>query len=196
MTRLRENLGYSQNQLATELNQAGLEDFYQTTVSRIEKGERAVRLNEALIIARVLGSSIDYMLTPDAVAHSINDIYSELHELKRCRKAFEDSIINFEGFRLQTIMAMEDFSKLPESERLSGQAEQLTVNLWHQNEDSYLSKLLTESAYEVLTQHLSEWTQNDSEEATRETLNSISERAKKLLIELELIWSKDNATGD
>lgn len=64
MKRLREEKGWTQNQLATELCKAGLDSFKQITVARIEEGKRAVKLEEAGVIAQVLGSYVHYMLTP------------------------------------------------------------------------------------------------------------------------------------
>lgn len=64
MRRLREEMGWTQNQLATELRQAGASEFSQVAVARLERGERAVKLGEARIIAKILGTSIDKMLEP------------------------------------------------------------------------------------------------------------------------------------
>lgn len=64
MKRLREEKGWTQNQLATELCKAGLDSFKQITVARIEEGKRAVKLEEAGVIAQVLDSHVHYMLTP------------------------------------------------------------------------------------------------------------------------------------
>lgn len=67
MKRLREEKGWTQNQLATELCKAGLDSFKQITVARIEEGKRAVKLEEAGVIAQVLGSYVHFMLTPPEV---------------------------------------------------------------------------------------------------------------------------------
>lgn len=50
---LREERGWSQAELATAMERGGA-GMYQTTISRIEKGERPVRLGEALGFSRVL----------------------------------------------------------------------------------------------------------------------------------------------
>lgn len=67
MKRLREEKGWTQNQLATELCKAGLDSFKQITVARIEEGKRAVKLEEAGVIAQVLDSYVHYMLAPPEV---------------------------------------------------------------------------------------------------------------------------------
>jgi transcriptional regulator with XRE-family HTH domain len=63
---MREFLGIDQTELARRLGDAGLRGFHQTTVSRIEKGERPVRLSEAPILAEVLHGRIgDLIDEPD-----------------------------------------------------------------------------------------------------------------------------------
>lgn len=66
MARIREMSGVSQTGLAKELRAAGL-PFHQQTIQRIEKGGksgRPVRLNEAFVIAQVLGVELDTLLQP------------------------------------------------------------------------------------------------------------------------------------
>lgn len=59
----RERRGLTQGGLANMLGQDGLR-LDPTAITRIEKGERGVRLNEALKIARALGCTLDYLLDP------------------------------------------------------------------------------------------------------------------------------------
>ncbi|WP_341392616.1 helix-turn-helix transcriptional regulator [Arthrobacter sp. G119Y2] len=59
--RRREALGWSQGELARLLKGAGLSGFHQTTISRIEKCERLVRLGEAKVIADTLQTRLDVM---------------------------------------------------------------------------------------------------------------------------------------
>lgn len=58
----REGRGWSKNEFAQKLRDAGLENFHPTTVTRLEDGTRATRLNEAAIIAKVLEHSIDSLV--------------------------------------------------------------------------------------------------------------------------------------
>lgn len=60
--RLREAAGMTKTQLATQLSDAGLGQIHPTTVSRIESGERAIRLSEAVTIASVLGTSVEALI--------------------------------------------------------------------------------------------------------------------------------------
>lgn len=64
MKAAREALGWTQARLAEELNKAGVDSISQSAVSRIEKGERDVRLNEARAIAKAFGASLDSFSGP------------------------------------------------------------------------------------------------------------------------------------
>lgn len=57
MRRLREANGLSQTELARRLRSVGL-PFHQQTIQKIEAGERPIRLNEAHLIADVLGADV------------------------------------------------------------------------------------------------------------------------------------------
>ena len=84
----------SQTELARQLSRRGL-PFHQQTVQRIEKGERPLRLNEALEIAEILGSDPADMARPvtsdeQELQHAIGEVqfYSWQqveHGLKRKR---------------------------------------------------------------------------------------------------------------
>lgn len=58
---IREQREMSQTALAAAMTDAGFANFFQTTVSRIESGRQAVRLEEAYGLARVLDVSIDHL---------------------------------------------------------------------------------------------------------------------------------------
>lgn len=66
MTRLREAAGLSQAEMVQKLREKGWKNVHPTTISRIEKGERPVRLSEAARIAQVLGQDLQLMMiTPN-----------------------------------------------------------------------------------------------------------------------------------
>jgi transcriptional regulator with XRE-family HTH domain len=56
----RKSCGMSQERLAAAVKAYGL-SFHQTSVSKIESGDRPVTLSEAYVIAEVLGTSIEAM---------------------------------------------------------------------------------------------------------------------------------------
>ncbi|WFR84649.1 helix-turn-helix transcriptional regulator [Arthrobacter sp. Y-9] len=71
---LRENEGWTMSELATRLSDAGLTNFHPTTVARMERGERPVRLSEAVVIARLFDVGVD-----DLVAETRSEVM-ELEE--------------------------------------------------------------------------------------------------------------------
>lgn len=108
--RLREQREWSQGELAERLKRAGHDNFHATTVSRIEKGDRPVRLSEAVAIAETLGSNLVEMLLPSRIAQHAED-YS---------KALRD----FELSRMEVLKAMATY--LINRRRLRFYAEQVT----------------------------------------------------------------------
>lgn len=60
---LRDRLGISQVQLATTLAARGVR-IDPTSITRLERGTRGIRLNEAVAIARAFGQTVDEMLRP------------------------------------------------------------------------------------------------------------------------------------
>jgi transcriptional regulator with XRE-family HTH domain len=62
----RESWDWSQADLALALRSAGLDHMHQTTVSRIESGERPVRVGEASVIAEVLRTPLSDMVSAPA----------------------------------------------------------------------------------------------------------------------------------
>ncbi|WEG10431.1 helix-turn-helix transcriptional regulator [Microbacterium horticulturae] len=61
---LREQKGVSQSEIARRLDREGWPGFHQTTISRVEKGERTLSIGEAAAVAEMLGSSLDRMMDP------------------------------------------------------------------------------------------------------------------------------------
>lgn len=62
MVRSREDRGYSQADLVRRLRENGWQSVHPTTISRIEKRERPVRIGEAARIATALGVELDELL--------------------------------------------------------------------------------------------------------------------------------------
>lgn len=62
MKRLREDRGWTQADLAREMTDLGWSGMYQTTISRMEKGERPVRIGEARGLAKVFGVTVGMMI--------------------------------------------------------------------------------------------------------------------------------------
>lgn len=62
----RERLSWSQVRLAAELRAQGY-DLDATTITRIERGERRIRLDDAVALAGVLGLDLAWATGPDPV---------------------------------------------------------------------------------------------------------------------------------
>ena len=72
----------SQTELANELKKRGWETVRQAIISRIELGEREVRLGEAYLIAQVLAMSVEAMAAPDEVHLLLRDLDSDTERVR------------------------------------------------------------------------------------------------------------------
>jgi len=90
MATRRKALGMTQTDLANRLRARGL-PFHQQTIQRVENGERALRLDEAFMIASELESSVEQMVQPlgelldgvvnvDSLRRASNRALHNLHE--------------------------------------------------------------------------------------------------------------------
>lgn len=77
--RIRELKGWSQGELARRISKLGVEGFHQTTISRIEKGERLVRLGEARSIARALNRPVDHFLQSSRDVEPLEKLKEDRH---------------------------------------------------------------------------------------------------------------------
>ncbi len=60
--KLRTERNWSQNHFAQLLQEAGLTEYRQATVARLENGQRTLKLGEARIIAEIFETSVDEMI--------------------------------------------------------------------------------------------------------------------------------------
>lgn len=86
---LREERGWSQGEFATRLRDAGLDSFHPTTVARIEKGERLVRLGEARVVADVLGTLVGVMVAPGREGLAVQALQERVNDFTEARRALE-----------------------------------------------------------------------------------------------------------
>ncbi|SLE83072.1 Helix-turn-helix [Mycobacteroides abscessus subsp. bolletii] len=92
---LRERKGWTQNQLAVKLQEAGLEEYRQTTVARLEKGTRAVRLGESGVIAKTLGVTVEEMLLPPESLFRVEQLHSVIDNHFHSINALLTAMISF-----------------------------------------------------------------------------------------------------
>lgn len=93
----RQALGISQGGLAAVMRRAGVDGWHQTTVSRVEKGERAVSFTEAVTLAEQLGLQLPavtpgpvvaawpwagMMLSLDRIQAEVDDLRETLERLR------------------------------------------------------------------------------------------------------------------
>jgi len=97
MKALREAMGWNQNEMARRLSGAGLEGFHQTTVSRIEQGQRPVRLAEATVIARILRTSLDRLAGDAASVAALAGTRQAIYEAEANRVRVADAWWKFRG---------------------------------------------------------------------------------------------------
>jgi transcriptional regulator with XRE-family HTH domain len=89
----RKAKGYSQSDLAGLLEQRGL-PFQQQTILKIEKGARPLRLEEAVVIADILGielSSLTEQFGNDTIAAAATEILQRMSVIARTKKGMEDA---------------------------------------------------------------------------------------------------------
>jgi len=109
MQQIRERLGISQSALVGRLRDNGWSKVHQTTVSRIEKGERPVRLGEARAIASALGVPLSRLVEPDpasfvraelsrqdaAVHNAFFELTEKAHEFLRLQAQLRKAVDRF-----------------------------------------------------------------------------------------------------
>lgn len=77
----RELKGWSMTEFASRLREVGLTNFHPTTVSRLERGERPVRLGEAAVIANVLDTQLGDLVVEPLPANSELELDGESLEM-------------------------------------------------------------------------------------------------------------------
>lgn len=83
--KLREQRGWSQTEVADRLRSEGLAYATQTTVSRIEKRARGVRMIEADRFARIFGVEVREMYRPDPRDVFVDFARADLQAFRRAR---------------------------------------------------------------------------------------------------------------
>ena len=114
MSRLREAAGLSQAELVQKLRESGWTNVHPTTISRIEKRERPVRLSEAARIANVLGQNLNHMLAPPETAGVEEELDKSIEELTESYNRIVESVFglttdrNVLGRRIDEFRAVVD----------------------------------------------------------------------------------------
>ncbi|BCW85057.1 hypothetical protein NicSoilE8_27300 [Arthrobacter sp. NicSoilE8] len=91
MRTLRERKGWSQGELSRRLIEGGWSIFHQTTISRIESGDRPIKLGEARAIARVLGSNVATMVSLPVETSIVQGLASAIGDVRVARNRISDA---------------------------------------------------------------------------------------------------------
>lgn len=132
MQRRRTKLGMSQGELARRIQHLGLTEFHQTTVSRIEKGTRPVRLGEAHAIAKALGTSPEIMIRDELVVAEGEGILRRYKEMQEAGVAIAEAVKLYviASFRARgRAQRFRDFSSKEDTEVIFGRRINATLEL-------------------------------------------------------------------
>ncbi|MBS2939576.1 helix-turn-helix transcriptional regulator [Nocardioides sp. J2M5] len=82
VARLRGDVGMTQADLARRLSARGVE-MHQTTVAKLEAGRRPIRLNELVVLAQILGVSLESLLPKSGAPSPLEAARAEAREKAR-----------------------------------------------------------------------------------------------------------------
>ncbi|MDQ0117444.1 transcriptional regulator with XRE-family HTH domain [Pseudarthrobacter defluvii] len=108
---LREERGWSQSELARRMTEAGWPKYTQMTVSRTEKGERPIRLNEAEALAQVFGIEMFELWLP----RKLRRYSTELHEVEKRQAQLRKDVLQLIS-RQETVARLADAVDLAQDE--------------------------------------------------------------------------------
>lgn len=114
--RQREARGWSQGELARRMSDLGWEAFHQTTISRIEKGARPVRLGEARALARIFDSNVSQMIAPTEAQRALAELEEALEGLKRSRMGMWYALNDYVGMTAPLGLALINAEQVPSRE--------------------------------------------------------------------------------
>lgn len=92
MKRLREERGWTQADLARKMTDIGWSGMYQTTISRMEKGERPVRIGEARGLARVFEVTVGMMIAQPESSKPVESLKNSVMKLEEVRSRLRSDI--------------------------------------------------------------------------------------------------------
>lgn len=102
----REDREWTQSDLAKAMADAGWTGIYQTTISRIESGERPVRIGEARGIARVLKVPFREMMMPAEDMMPLRDLEHGVGDVRRNIRRVNSNIRMLSGARDRLVSAV------------------------------------------------------------------------------------------
>lgn len=118
LARLREKQGISQSGLARAMAGQGF-TFHQTTISRIEAGERPVRLAEATALAELVGAGVGDLTRPPDAAEAIARV-------GRAMRKVTESLQGTEDYAALAVLSKDSLKHALEQARRAGVFEEVT----------------------------------------------------------------------
>lgn len=118
---LRQERGWSQEQLSERMRNEGVDDATQITVSRIETSRRKVTLTEALALARIFNVPISALADVGVGARLASSLANRQARIDEAIKAFEKAVADYmrDGMRaaqIQKSQAQAALTKLEQSD--------------------------------------------------------------------------------
>ena len=104
----RDRNGWSQGELSRRLLNAGWTIFHQTTVSRIEAGERPIKLGEARAITAVLGATLEQMLAAPEEVKLVDSLTAAIRSLYECQLRADQALADLKACHQSVIDACND----------------------------------------------------------------------------------------
>lgn len=83
---LREAIGWNQSDFALVLSAYGVDGMHQTTISRIEAGDRQVKLSEAIAIAKALRTTVEALANEGPALQGVAKVRAILTALGAAQK--------------------------------------------------------------------------------------------------------------
>lgn len=114
--RLRELKGWSQGELARRMADEGWDGFHQTTISRIEKGQRPVRLAEARTLASVLGSQVGIMTAPPPEAHILESLAHNIGLMRLTKKRLLVQLEDLQDYKQNLQVLIDAVEEVPQEQ--------------------------------------------------------------------------------
>lgn len=101
----RDAMGWNQSELARRMQDAGYENYNQMLVSRTEKGERPIRVNELEGFSRVFGVDMSTLLDPGPWSGIIADV-NRAESLKRDLSRAAKSLMEHQAAAARRLTAL------------------------------------------------------------------------------------------
>lgn len=112
MKRLREERGWTQADLSRKMADIGWSGMYQTTISRMEKGERPVRIGEARGLARVFDVTVGMMIAQPESSKPVETLKNSVMKLEDVRQRLRGAID--EQFAISKLLLPGEISEVEE----------------------------------------------------------------------------------